>query len=47
MASIGSEKVLAFLKANYGTEVTKQEIADALGVSLSTVNGSVTQYKKK
>ena len=47
MASIGSEKVLAYLKANYGTEVTKQEIADALGVSLSTVNGSVNGLSHK
>lgn len=47
MASVNSEKVLAFLKSNYGTEVTKQQIAEALGVSLSAVNGSVNGLAKK
>lgn len=47
MASINSEKVLAFLKSQYGHEVTKQEIADTIGVSLSAVNGSVNGLARK
>ena len=45
--SVNSVKVLAFLKSNYGTEVTKQQIADALGISLSAVNGSVNGLARK
>ena len=47
MASMNSEKVLNFLKTNYGKEFTKQDIADALGISLSSVIGSVNALVKK
>lgn len=47
MASINSERVLNFLKDHYGQEFSKQEIADALGVSLSAVIGSINALEKK
>lgn len=43
----GSEKVLSFLKQNYGTEFTKAQIAEALGVSTPTVTGAVNSFVKK
>ena len=42
-----SMMILEFLKRNYGREVTKQEIVDALGVSMAAVNGSMTSLVKK
>ena len=42
-----SEKVLNFMKDNYGREFSKQEIADALGISLSAVIGSINPLEKK
>ena len=45
--TINSERVLNFLKDNYGKEFSKQEIADALGISLSAVIGSVNPLEKK
>lgn len=36
-----SELVLNFMKNNYGKEFTKQEIADALRISLPSVTGSI------
>ena len=45
--TIGSEKVLAFLKQNFGTEFTKAEIAEALGVSVPTVTGAINGLVKK
>ena len=42
-----SLNVLNFLKANYGKEFSKQEIAAQLGVSLSTVTGSMNSLMKK
>jgi len=42
-----SERVLNFLKEHYGQEYNKQEIADALGVSLSAVIGSINPLEKK
>ena len=45
--TINSEKVLNFLKDNYGKEFSKQEIADALGISLSAVIGSINPLEKK
>lgn len=47
MASVNSEKILAYLKSKFGVEVTKQEIADAIGVSMSAVNGSVNGLARK
>ena len=42
-----SERVLNFLKEHYGNEYSKKEIADALGVSLSAVIGSINPLEKK
>ena len=42
-----SERVLNFLKENYGKEFSKQQIADALGISLSAVIGSINPLEKK
>ena len=36
-----SEMVLNFLKKNYGKEFTKAEIAEALGISIPAVTGSL------
>ena len=41
-----SERVLNFLKEHYGSEYSKQEIADALGISLSAVIGSINPLEK-
>jgi Mn-dependent DtxR family transcriptional regulator len=35
------------MKENYGKEFSKQEIAEALGISLSAVIGSINPLKKK
>ena len=45
--TINSEKVLNFLKEHYGNEYSKKEIADALGISLSAVIGSINPLEKK
>lgn len=45
--TINSERVLNFLKEHYGQEYSKQEIADALGISLSAVIGSINPLEKK
>ena len=45
--TINSEKVLNFLKEHYGQEYSKQEIADALGISLSAVIGSINPLETK
>ena len=45
--TINSERVLNFLKEHYGNEYSKQEIADALGISLSAVIGSINPLEKK
>lgn len=45
--TMNSEKVLNFLKENYGKEFSKQEIADALNISLSAVIGSINPLEKK
>ena len=45
--TINSERVLNFLKDNYGKEFSKQEIADELGISLSAVIGSINPLEKK
>jgi len=41
MATVNSEMVLNFLKKNYGKEFTKQAIAEALGISVPAVTGSI------
>lgn len=45
--TIGSQKVFHFLKDNHGARLTNKDIAEALGVSSSTVVGSVTGLCKK
>ena len=45
--TVNSERVLNFLKENYGKEFSKQEVADALGISLSAVIGSINPLEKK
>lgn len=47
MASENSIAVLNFLKQNYGQEYSKQQIADALGISLPAVVGSTNALAKK
>lgn len=42
-----SRKVFDFLKANYGSEVTGNDIANALGVTIPVVTGSVNGLVKK
>ncbi len=41
-----SERVLNFLKEHYGQEYSKNEIKDALGISLSSVIGSINPLEK-
>jgi Mn-dependent DtxR family transcriptional regulator len=45
--TINSEKVLNYLKSNFGQEFSKKEIAEALGISLSAVIGSINPLEKK
>ena len=45
--TINSERVINFLKEHYGQEYSKQEIANALGISLSAVIGSINPLEKK
>lgn len=47
MATINSIQVLNYMKQNYGKELSKQEIAEALGISISAVTGSVNGLEKK
>ena len=42
-----STLVLEFLKRNFGHEYTKQEIADALGISVPAVTGSINGLTRK
>ena len=44
--TVNSEKVLNFLKEHYGQEFSKNEIKDALGISLSAVIGSINPLEK-
>lgn len=45
--TIGSMMVLDFLKKNFGTEFTKNEIAAQLNVSLATVVGATNGLNKR
>lgn len=45
--TINSELVLNYLKNNYGKEFTKQEIVEALNISLPAVTGSINSLVKK
>ena len=42
-----SERVLNFQKEHYGNEYSKKEISEALGISLSSVIGSINPLEKK
>lgn len=44
--TVNSERVLNFLKTNYGQEFSKKEISEALGISLSAVIGSINPLEK-
>lgn len=44
--TINSERVLNFLKEHYGQEYSKKEISEALGISLSSVIGSINPLEK-
>lgn len=46
MVSPNSVAVFNFLKNNYGKKFSKQEIADALGISLAAVVGSINGHVK-
>lgn len=45
--TVNSERVINFLKEHYGQEYSKQEISEALGISLSAVIGSINPLEKK
>ena len=45
--TVNSELVLNYLKKNYGTEFTKNDIAEALSISVPAVTGSVNGLVKK
>lgn len=47
MASINAERVLNYMKENYGQEKSKQDIALALGISVPAVTGSMNSLIKK
>lgn len=47
MATINSERVLNYMKEHYGEELTKQDIADALGITIPAVTGSMNSLIKK
>lgn len=45
--TINSQAVLNYLKQNYGKEFNKQEISDALHISLPSVTGSINGLVKR
>lgn len=47
MASANSEMILNYLKNNYGKEFTKQDISQALGITLPAVTGTMNSLIKK
>jgi DNA-binding MarR family transcriptional regulator len=47
MITANSELVLNYLKQHFGQELTKQEIADALSISLPAVTGSINGLVRK
>lgn len=42
-----ARRILDYMKQNFGTEMTKQEIAASLGVSVSAVVGTTNSLIKK
>lgn len=47
MASVNSELVLNYMKQHYGEELSKQDMATALGISIPAVTGTVNALIKK
>lgn len=47
MATINSERVLNYMKEHYGEELSKQQIAEALGITIPAVTGSMNSLIKK
>ena len=45
--TVNSELVLNYLKKNYGSEFTKNDIAEALSISVPAVTGTVNSLVKK
>lgn len=45
--TVNSELVLNYLKSHYGTELSKQEIATALGISIPAVTGTINALTKR
>lgn len=47
MASVNSELVINYMKQHYGEEMSKQQIAEALGISVPAVTGTMNSLIKK
>lgn len=47
MATINSERVLNYMKEHYGEDLSKQQIAEALGITIPAVTGSMNALIKK
>lgn len=45
--TVASEMVLNYLKQNFGTSFTKQELAQNLSISIPSVTGSINSLEKK
>lgn len=45
--TVNSEKVLNYMKEHFGEELTKQQIAAALGINMPGVTGSINGLVKK
>lgn len=43
----GTRAIWDYIVAHDGEDITAQNIADALGVNVKSVNGSVTSFQKK
>ena len=46
MATVNSLLVLNFLKEHYGQEFSKQQLADALGISIRAVTGTINALSR-
>ena len=46
MATVNSIMILNFLKNNYGKEFSKQQIAEALGISIPAVTGTINALSR-
>lgn len=47
MATLNSKMILEYMKQHFGEELSKQQIADALGLSVPAVTGTVNSLIKK